>query len=357
MKKIIFDYFNGNNTTIQCKLIEEWLAEPKNIDLFYVYLDEWEAQHPQYRFDLDTGLKKVYTHINTPAEKRPVVSDEPSVISLYPYLKWAAAASILLVAGWLSWSVVNKPSAVSYKSLVRYTKNQTGEIYEKENVTNQPLLINLPDNSSIILQPHSKICYSPKQYNRTKREVILAGEAFFEVQKDAKRPFFVYANELITKVLGTSFSVKTQPETSEIEVIVKTGRVSVFLQHDRNRNKKMTDNLLEGLVLTANEKVRVSEDDFRIYAPTVVEQKSLQLPIQKIAFDFDETPLIEVLNDLQKAYSIQLVYNPEKLADCKLTAHLSDEPLLEKLKLICAAIDATYEEVNDKLIIHTNGCK
>lgn len=357
VKKIIFDYFDGKSSSIQRKMIEEWLKEPQNRELFYQYLDEWEQQHPQYVFDIDSGLKKVYTIIDTASSETVKPTPDAKEINFSPYVGWLVAASISIAIVSIGWLKTKHHATVSYKNLVENTRTKTGEIYEKENLTLEPILVNLPDKSSIILQPKSKISYSPKQYNKTKREVILAGEAFFEVQKDSKKPFFVYTNELITKVLGTSFSVKAHPSTAEIEVIVKTGKVAVFLQRDVDKNTKLANNALEGLVLTENEKVRINRDDYTISKPVVVSNDYLKLPIEKLSFNFDDTPVSDVINDLEKAYSIQIIYDHDKLASCKLTASLSDEPLMEKIKLICIALEASYEEADNKIILKAKGCK
>ncbi|RRB02870.1 FecR family protein [Larkinella rosea] len=355
-KKILFDYFDGRSTSIQRKMIEEWLENPHNNELYYHYLDEWEQQHPQYVFDADRGLEKVYLNINNPPAGLIESSPVEKEINFFHYSKWLAAASVILIATFFGWFQLQKPSPVTYNKLVKTTKSQTGEIYEKVNTTSQPILVNLPDKSSVILQPNSKICYSPKQYNKTKREVILAGEAFFEVKKNADRPFFVYANELITKVLGTSFSVTNRQAGSSMEVMVKTGRVAIFLQHDTDKNQKITAHSLDGLILNANEKVKVNGNDFKIDKPTLITPEQLRLPIQKLTFNFDEAPASEVLAELKKAYAIDIVFDQEKLAKCRLTAHLSDEPLLEKLELICSALEATYKEVDNKIILNSKGC-
>ena len=356
-KKIIFDYFDGKATSIQRKFIEEWLRDQENNELYFQYLDEWEQSHPQYIFNIDNGLKKVYQNIANPANENKEIESPVKQFSFYSYFQWVAAAAIVLTFVWLGWLRLSRPSFISYGQLVKNTKVQTGEIYEKENFTSKPILINLPDKTSIILQPRSKICYSPKQYNKTKREVILSGEAFFEVQKNPKIPFFVYSNELIMKVLGTSFFVKTQSATSEIEVIVKTGKVAVFLQYDRDKNQKLESHTLNGFVLNPNEKVKVNRNKYKIDKPTIVDQNQLELPVQRFTFNFDDTPAIEVLKELEKAYSIDIVYNREKLAHCRLTAHLSDEPLTEKLELICTALEASYQEIDNQIILRSNGCR
>lgn len=355
-KKIIFDYFDGKHTSIQYKMIEDWLKVKENQELFYQYLDEWESQHPQYLFNAEKGFLDMNERIKAVKVKKTINVNEESeeVKSFRLNYKWLAAAAVLLVFSWISFKQLTKNDTVSYKQLVNNTKKLTGEIYEKENLTSKPLFISLPDESSVILQPHSKISYSPQQYNKTKRDVILSGEAFFEVQKNSNVPFFVYANELITKVLGTSFTIKTN--ASETEVIVKTGRVSVIMQNDKHKNEKINGKTLEGFVLSANEQVKVINDQ-KIEKSVIVKQEELLQPIQKLSFDFDETPAIEIIEVIKKAYHIEIIYNKEKLLNCKLTAHLSDEPLIEKIKLICIALDATYEESDNKFIIKSNGCK
>ena len=58
-KKIIFDYFDGKNSSMQYKMIEDWLKIKENQELFYQYLDEWESQNPQYALKTDAKLDKI----------------------------------------------------------------------------------------------------------------------------------------------------------------------------------------------------------------------------------------------------------------------------------------------------------
>ncbi|WP_394995688.1 FecR family protein [Emticicia sp.] len=354
-KKILFDYFDGKHTSIQYKMIEEWLKTNENQELFYQYLDEWESQNPQYFLDTEHGFDKIKLNINNSINKGQNREFSEERKNRGFSIKWIGVAAAILVFVWIGWTEISKPAKMSYENLVQNTKDETGEIYEKENTTSFPMLLTLPDESSVILQPQSRISYSPKQYNKTKREVILSGEAFFEVHKNPEIPFFVYANELITKVLGTSFTIKTNP--SETEVIVKTGRVEVIMQNDINKDEKINGKTLEGFILCANEQVKINQNGEKIENPIVVKQDELLQPIQKLSFDFDEAPATEIIEVIKNAYHTEISYNKEKLANCKLTAHLSDEPLIEKIKLICIALDATYEEIDNNFVIKSNGCK
>ena len=44
------------------------------------------------------------------------------------------------------------------------------------------------------------------------------------------------------------------------------------------------------------------------------------------------------------------------MKECYLTATLPDEPLFEKLQLICNTIDASYEQIDGQVVVHSKGC-
>jgi ferric-dicitrate binding protein FerR (iron transport regulator) len=101
--------------------------------------------------------------------------------------------------------------------------------------------------------------------------VYLTGEAFFEVAKDANKPFFVHANQVITKVLGTSFTVRAVADAPTVTVNVKTGRVAVFLANSQEDAQQAQTKKLEGLVLSPGERVVVEENNIgAVQAPKQV---------------------------------------------------------------------------------------
>ena len=69
-KKIIFDYFDGKNSSMQYKMIEEWLIIKENQELFYQYLDEWESQNPQYSLKTDAKFDKIKLNVAINLEKK-----------------------------------------------------------------------------------------------------------------------------------------------------------------------------------------------------------------------------------------------------------------------------------------------
>jgi len=82
----------------------------------------------------------------------------------------------------------------------------------------------LPDGSKVVLNSNSEITYSVP-FSEKERRVAFKGEAWFEISKDASRPFILSTGELNIEVLGTSFAVRS--DVSEIRTTLVTGSVKV----------------------------------------------------------------------------------------------------------------------------------
>ncbi|QMW00734.1 FecR domain-containing protein [Spirosoma foliorum] len=286
----------------------------------------------------------------------PVSVSQPVVWYQMPIWRWAAAAMVLLGVTWFSWQqnrLDANTSARLYQQLVATAESPLEEV---TNTTFRSQLVMLSDGSSVLLQPNSRISYA-KQFNQhTKREIYLTGEAFFEVAKNPEKPFFVYADNLITKVLGTSFTVRANGE-SEVDVIVKTGKVSVFTRSDKERVEKQQSKQLTGLVLTPNQRVQFDEVGNRLLRSLVDSPTVLDMPIQQSMFEFGNTPITQVFASLERAYGVEIVFDAEVMKNCYLTASLDDEPLFEKLNMICQTLDAQYEQMDGKILISSKGCQ
>jgi len=72
---------------------------------------------------------------------------------------------------------------------------------------------------------------------------------------------------------------------------------------------------------------------------------------------YDDTPVVQVFNQLSKIYGINIVYDDELLKKCTVTGDLRNEVFYKKLDLICKAIGANYEIIDGQVIIQSNGCE
>ncbi|MEF3076817.1 FecR family protein [Methylobacter sp. Wu1] len=83
--------------------------------------------------------------------------------------------------------------------------------------------VRLEDGSVVTLNTDSALAVTMQGGQRTIE--LLKGEAFFDVQPDARRPFVVHGDHSITRVLGTRFFVHEKGHSDEVKVL--SGRVEV----------------------------------------------------------------------------------------------------------------------------------
>ena len=233
------------------------------------------------------------------------------------------------------------------------------------NNTDNPLELPLEDGSMVKLAPHSSLSF-PIHFTNDKREVFLTGEAFFEVAKNPGKPFLVYYNNIVTRVLGTSFTIKTNKRTKDVEVSVKTGRVQVF------ENKHLAVNGASGMVvksviLKPNQKAMYSivRHDFATTLADSIRPLVGSGELDKMIkggrfaepFMFQKaTTIKQVFSLLESVYGIELITDNENIYKCDFTGDVSTQEMLEKLHIICLAIGATYEVNGTKILISGKGC-
>ncbi|QRR00401.1 FecR family protein [Dyadobacter sandarakinus] len=262
------------------------------------------------------------------------------------------AASVLMVAS-LTWVVTRwLPETPAAHTIIAA---RADSLIVKTNDTAGEMTILLADNSVAILGPGSSITY-PRRFGLGDRQVRLSGEAFFDVARDPQRPFLVYANETVTRVLGTSFRVRAFTKENTVTVLVKTGRVSVYPEKTHQNGKMETDPERDGLVLMPNQQGVFIRDQHRLEKSAVANRALLTESVMSRELIFDDRPVTEVLRTMEKAYGIHIQCDTGLLARCSISAQFSDENLKQRLNAICEAIGATYEMVDGQVLIHSKGC-
>ncbi len=124
----------------------------------------------------------------------------------------AAAAVTLLLAGGLTYYLVNSSPANAYTEITT--------------AVGQKRTVQLADGSRLILNAGSTVRI-PKNMEKERRLDIVDGEVFFEVKSDPATPFIVESGPLKTTVLGTSFNVTAYEAVNKMSVAVTDGKVSV----------------------------------------------------------------------------------------------------------------------------------
>lgn len=345
------------------------------------YWDNWVQRHPEKKQIVDDAKKIILSLSVDEAEINEdeiqfLISDtiklldnnsvtntftnkKPSVFSRYKYaLGIAATLFITLLVYSLSDKAVLLPF-VSEKPVYERMVVKSGiPLVEQVNNSNAPMIIELADGSKITLEKKSKISYTKYMSGAAKREVYLTGEAFFEVARDPQHPFLVYANGLVTKVLGTSFRIRSYENEKNVIVDVKSGKVSVFANPTKKTFVETESPELSSIVLTPNQRVSYTIEDASLIKTIVNNPVIISDTLtQKLFFHFTDAPIKDVFSKIKTMYGIEVVYDEVALSGCTLTANLEDYSLFEQLTVICKALNGSYEVLDGKIIISAKGCE
>lgn len=269
--------------------------------------------------------------------------------------KTAIAASVIAVAACLGLLIYfyqpASPSKPVVSSLLTNSKQYV-------NNTDKAVQLPLEDGSRITLQPSAAITY-PVRFAGDRREVLLEGDAFFDIARNPDKPFLVYHGNLVTRVLGTSFYIRYDKNQHEAEVEVTHGKVEVY----ENTDIKKSITKSNGVIITPNQKVTYTESK-QLFSTSLVDNpipihhsdSADSLKAVANQYNLDNASLSSITRLLQDNYGIEIEMENEKLTHCLFTGDLSNYSLYDKLDIICKAIGGSYEIKGTKILIKGQGC-
>ncbi len=151
--------------------------------------------------------------------------------------------------------------------------------------------LKLPDGTNVWLNTASSLRY-PVAFTEKERKVALSGEAFFEVEKDADRPFIVEANGSTIRVLGTHFNLSAYSDEPRTTTTVVEGAVNVSKNGKSVALKPGQQAVVDDMTGT----IRQSQVDVR----WVIAWKNGY-------FRFDDESVADIINKISRWYAIDTV--------------------------------------------------
>lgn len=154
----------------------------------------------------------------------------------------------------------------------------------------------LSDGSKVWLNATSSIKF-PAAFAKDERRVEVKGEAYFEIEKDSARPFYVKNGSSEIKVLGTHFNVMAYPDEYRSELTLLEGSV----QFTRSGNSEL---------LKPGKQI--------LYTETNTETKQRNANIEEVMawkndlFVFNDTNIDEIMKELMRWYDVKIKYEGEK---------------------------------------------
>ncbi len=353
-----------------------WCLEPNKVNIHF--WEQWIREHP-HQMEVISQAKKIVLSLkeaqgndkNILLEKdiwenitKEIAQEKP--IKVQHQLVSSRTRTILYISA-LAASVF-----LGIFLFNHFGESQENELAEKiewiikENKSNEIKKIVLPDRSVISVEPFSTIKY-PSKFNKRKREVFLEGEAFFDIERDTANPFFVYAKQTITRVLGTSFFISAFEGQETIEVDVKTGKVAVYakVKTDQPSTEELTiqaDQVIhfpkpnKRLILTPNQRAVFHPKKEQLIKSISEVPKFILKPQDISTKEFINAPISKIFQTLEEAYGIK-INTKKEIHSCSLSTKLKDESLFVKLEMICTALDFSFEDRNGEIYIEGSGCK
>ncbi|MGM0376753.1 MAG: FecR family protein [Bacteroidota bacterium] len=192
----------------------------------------------------------------------------------------------------------------------------------------------LPDGSNLWLNAGSEVKYSIP-FTRENREVGLAGEAFFDVAQNEQSPFVVKTGDAEVEALGTQFNVNAYPETEQIQVALKEGKVKFRFAGDEERMKFCELNPNDFLEFNKTDKTVTSEN-------TNIEK---YIAWHQNVMILDDMPMTELASLLEQWYGVKVNIASEEVKRYKFTTTFDNESLhrvLELLEISSPGIEINY---------------
>ncbi len=328
---MLFDHFAGKSTPLQKRLIEEWLKNPDNQELFYLWLFEWEHLSPQYIPTLDIKLaqfKKQITEIQdepNSLQKTDFQTNKPTK-SQSKWYRYAIASSVVLVLGVLSWLA---------KDLLYYKTYQTAY--------GQTQSIELQDGSKITLNANSSLRVPRFGFGQNSREVFLKGEALFSIKHTIDNQRFVVKTEksFDVVVLGTEFTVFSRERGAR--VMLNKGKVQLRYQLDTQMKQVI---MKPGDLILFDRQNHVKKDTAKLPEKFMAWQQHRLV--------FEDTPLSEFTEILAENYGINVVLANESLAKRTLVGTYQADNAEELLYTIVEIFDLKVSKAGNRYILSEN---
>ena len=196
------------------------------------------------------------------------------------------------------------------------------------------------DGSRAVLSPGSRLT-APLRFAPGAREVTLDGRAYFEVAPDAERAFEVRSGALVTRVLGTEFEVDAYRDAADVQVTVRSGRVSV---------RPLADSGAPAQVVGPRERVTVRGSAVRVERGVDVDALTGWTDGR---LDFDAVPLRRVVPELERWFQVRIELSDPALGDRRLTASFRNESLDETLRSVATLVEADVRRVGSRVEFST----
>ena len=328
--ELLDKFFQGITSPEEDQILKDWITKPGSREEFYQYYQEcWHLAANEMDKEIQHEmLVDILSKIDVDAKPLRKVNQHSRIRTVaFGILRYAAVACIaFLVGAGLYHLDINSTKEVATPVTVEVQNGQKADIV-------------LADGTKVYINSASKILYD-NFYNKKDRVLTLEGEAYFEVAKDAEKPFIVKTNGIAVEALGTSFNVRAHKKANSVAVTLIEGKVVVrdnFHERYLNPNERLDYSLI-----TRNfgktEKLHPNADNLL--------WRSTELACYGESVE-------EICETLTRMYNCEFLFKSEAVKKYTYTGVLKNSSLHNVLESISLAAGIRYEtKPNNTIVIY-----
>ena len=265
-----------------------WMASAACVAVVCVILLQWKQ--------IEVLLPKTSTIVKQenifPAEMKAILvrADGEQVVLGKEYRNWEEIGNVLIAAD---------STGLEYNRL-KQTNTDT-VVFNQLIVPRGGLyLLVLADGTRVWMNSDSHLKY-PVMFAGGKREVILSGEAYFDVVKDKSAPFIVRTESGNIEVLGTEFNIKCYSDETALVTTLVNGKV------------KFDDGINPSVILKPEEQLIFEKEN----SQSIVRKVNVNHYIswKDKLFMFDEEDMVTIMNKLARWYDVDIIIETPELKE------------------------------------------
>jgi ferric-dicitrate binding protein FerR (iron transport regulator) len=310
-KDILYKFFEGNASFEEEAAVKQWMEESAENRL--VFLKERKL--------FDAMLLLGNEEIIKNGKKRFSIN----LSSLRTELIKIAAVVAITLGG----------------SYFYYQSSLEKELMAMQTITvpaGQRINITLVDGTNVWLNARTSLSY-PVKFGKNNRQVVLDGEAYFDVTKDKSKPFIVQTDNYNVEVLGTQFDVNAYSETGEFETTLMSGSVKVASASDSTQK----------ITLKPNNKVFLQ--DGKLHVTAVDDYNPYRWKEGLICFK-NET-FTSIMKDFEKYYGLTIQVKNKNVFKYVYTGKFRQTDGIDyALRVLQKDIKFTYQRDDENQIIY-----
>lgn len=316
IQKIIAQFLHGRFPPDLEERVQKWVIKDKDSqEKERASLDCWNELASEVDASTYSALERVNKRIGY-ARRRNV--------PLLPHRKMARIAAMLI------------PVCLIVSGYFYYHSIEN-RLTEASTAYGETKYLLLPDSSEVWLNAGTTLRYS-KAFGEEDRVVLLDGEAYFSVIKNAEKPFIVRTKQLSVKVLGTEFNVKAYPNDERMITALTTGKVEIEAE-DR-----------ETWTLTPNQQMSYANQGASVEITEISSEETRAWVNGQLIFI--RSPFNEIVKTIERHFNVTITSQIKIPSSKQYTVKfLKNENLEDVLSVLGEMIGFTYLQKENKVLL------